>query len=213
MQDLFAEENAPVAIAPGAWLLKGYALDHAEGLLDLIEQIARQSPFRQQLTPGGHRMSSAQTGCGAASWVSDRRGYRYARLDPASGQRWPEMPPLFKQVAVAAASIAGYADFTPDLCLLNQYTTGSRMGLHQDRDERDVTAPIVSVSLGATMTFLFGGAQRNDKPDRWPLAHGDVVVWGGPSRLNFHGVAPLGKRASHPLTGPVRYNLTFRQAL
>ncbi len=213
MQDLFAEDNANFEIAPGAWLLKGYAAAQASDLLVLIEQIAEQSPFRQHMTPGGHRMSSAQTGCGAASWVSDRRGYRYDRLDPETGQPWPAMPQACAELACTAAQAAGYPDFIPDVCLLNQYTTGSRMGLHQDKDEQDFSAPIVSVSLGAEMTFLFGGPLRNDKPSRWKLEHGDVVVWGGPSRLNFHGVAPLGKRASHPLTGAVRYNLTFRQAL
>ncbi|SDT97248.1 DNA oxidative demethylase AlkB [Halopseudomonas salegens] len=212
MQDLFAEHDQPIAIAPGAWLLKGYATEHAPELLSLINSIADQSPFRQHLTPGGHRMSSAQTGCGTASWVSDRRGYRYDRLDPETGQPWPALPDSFTRLASQAAADAGYADFLPDVCLINRYTTGSRMGLHQDKDEADFSAPIVSVSLGADMTFLFGGQQRQARPDRWLLKHGDVVVWGGPSRLHFHGVAPLGKRASHPLTGAMRYNLTFRRA-
>ncbi|TVP93705.1 MAG: DNA oxidative demethylase AlkB [Pseudomonadaceae bacterium] len=213
MQDLFADEaRKPVVMATGAWLLKGFALMQDRQLLTQIEDIAKRSPFRQQVTPGGHTMSAAMTGCGVASWVTDRRGYRYDRLDPETGAPWPEMPDTFRHLAQDAAAAAGFKSFAPDVCLINRYTTGARMGLHQDKDEVDFTAPIVSVSLGAEMTFLFGGPQRRDKPTRWLLEHGDVVVWGGQSRLNFHGVAPLGKRASHPLTGPVRYNLTFRQA-
>ena len=169
------------------------------------------APLRHMATPGGLRMSVAMSNCGAQGWITDGRGYRYARLDPASGRPWPPMPPVFLRLAQQAALAAGYPGFTPDACLVNRYAPGARMALHQDRDECDFTAPIVSVSLGLPATFLFGGAERADKAARIPLLHGDVVVWGGPDRLRFHGVAPL-KEGEHALLGAQRINLTFRKA-
>ena len=105
----------------------------------------------------------------------------------------------------------GFAGFTPDACLINRYVPGAKMSLHQDKDEEDFAAPIVSVSLGLPAIFMFGGAKRSDKTQRYRLQHGDVVVWGGPSRLFFHGVAPLAD-GEHPLFGRQRINLTFRKA-
>lgn len=210
--DLF--DSAPTtreAITDGAWLLRDFALDHAKLLLDAIQQVAAQAAFRHQVTPGGHTMSAAMSSCGQLGWVTDRFGYRYSEQDPLTQQRWPAMPPILRQIAVEAAAAAGYEGFEPDACLINRYETGAKMGLHQDKDEDDMDAPIVSISLGAPIRFLFGGLARTDKAAGWKLEHGDVVVWGGPSRLFFHGVAPLGKRAEHALTGPVRYNLTFRK--
>lgn len=210
--DLF--DSAPAtheAIADGAWLLRGFALDRADQLLGAIEQVAAQATFRHQVTPGGHTMSAAMSSCGQLGWVTDRFGYRYSEQDPLTHQPWPAMPPILRQIAVEAAAAAGYEGFEPDACLINRYETGAKMGLHQDKDEDDMDAPIVSISLGAPIRFLFGGLARTDKAAGWKLEHGDVVVWGGPSRLFFHGVAPLGKRAEHALTGPVRYNLTFRK--
>lgn len=198
-------------IGPDAWLLKGFALKDADALLAAIEHVAAQAPFRHQVTPGGYQMSAAMSSCGAYGWVTDRHGYRYSALDPHSNQPWPAMPALFGELAERAARSAGFARFEPEACLINRYTTGARMGLHQDKDEQDFNAPIVSISLGAPITFLFGGANRSDQTSRWLLEHGDVVVWGGESRLHFHGVTPLGKKASHPQTGAVRYNLTFRK--
>lgn len=210
--DLFATAPAaPEQIAEGAWLLRGFVLGEADQLLDAIRQVADQAPFRHQVTPGGHNMSAAMSSCGDLGWVTDRLGYRYSSTDPLTLQQWPMMPMQLRQVAIDAAAACGYQGFEPDACLINRYTTGTRMGLHQDKDEDDMDAPIVSVSLGAPIRFLFGGAARTDKPQGWKLEHGDVVVWGGPSRLFFHGVAPLGKRAEHPVTGPMRYNLTFRR--
>lgn len=156
-------------------------------------------------------MSVAMTNCGSVGWVTDRSGYRYDPVDPDSGQRWPAMPPLLRQLAEQAASEAGFAAFAPDACLINCYEPGAKMSLHQDRDERDVGAPIVSVSLGLPATFLFGGLKRSDKTQRYRLAHGDVVVWGGPARLAFHGVAPLAD-GEHARLGRRRINLTFRRA-
>ena len=156
-------------------------------------------------------MSVAMTNCGAAGWVTDRTGYRYDRHDPESGRRWPTMPDVFADLAAQAAARAGFDGFAPDACLVNHYEPGTRLSLHQDKDERDFEAPIVSVSLGLPAVFLFGGLHRAETPRRVPLAHGDVVVWGGPARLRYHGVLPL-ETGHHPLMGARRINLTFRKA-
>jgi alkylated DNA repair protein (DNA oxidative demethylase) len=192
--------------------LPGFALPWEQALALEIEAVAGVAPFRHMLTPGGQRMSVAMTNCGAVGWVSDRKGYRYDRLDPESLRPWPPLPAGIAEVAVRAAEAAGFGPFRPDVCLINRYLPGARMSLHQDRDERDFSAPIVSVSLGLSATFLFGGAKRSDKVSRLPLDHGDVVVWGGARRLAHHGVAPVAQGA-HPATGPVRFNLTLRKAL
>lgn len=198
-------------LADGAVVLRGAARANAEVLLADVQTILALAPWRHMVTPGGLKMSVAMTNCGACGWVSDARGYRYDAVDPLSGQAWPEMPASFRALAASAAAQAGFAGFAPDACLINRYVPGTRLSLHQDRDERDFTAPIVSVSLGLPAVFLFGGMRRADKPQRVRLAHGDVVVWGGPSRLAFHGVAPLAD-GDHPLLGPLRINLTFRKA-
>lgn len=213
--NLFDENPAPYAapelIAPGAVLLRGFAADVAEALLQALAPLVVAAPLRHLVTPGGHTMSVAMSNCGALGWVSDRAGYRYGRSDPLSGQPWPSMPACFVEVALRAAAESGFAGFQPDACLINHYEPGSRMSLHQDKDERDLRAPIVSVSLGLPAVFLFGGLQRNERPTRYRLAHGDVVVWGGASRLAFHGVAPLAD-GDHPRLGRQRINLTFRRA-
>ncbi|MGJ5180636.1 DNA oxidative demethylase AlkB [Bradyrhizobium oligotrophicum] len=198
-------------LAPGAMLLRGFARPQEAELIAMIDAIAAQAPFRRMVTPGGHQMSVAMTSCGACGWVTDRTGYRYDAVDPDSGQPWPAMPPLFRDLAEQAASQAGFAGFAPDACLINRYEPGAKMSLHQDRDERDIGAPIVSVSLGLPATFLFGGLKRTDKTQRYRLVHGDVVVWGGPARLAFHGIAPLAD-GEHALLGRRRINLTFRRA-
>ena len=198
-------------LSAGAWLLRGYALDAAPTLLEEIGEVLNQAPLRHMVTASGHRMAVAMSNCGARGWVSDRSGYRYAPLDPASGLAWPAMPASFSALAAQAAGAAGFVHFTPDACLINRYASGTRLSLHQDQDERDFSQPIVSVSLGVSATFLFGGARRQDKPLRVALEHGDVVVWGGPARRNFHGVADL-IGAHHPTTGVYRFNLTFRRA-
>jgi alkylated DNA repair protein (DNA oxidative demethylase) len=151
------------------------------------------------------------TNCGGVGWVTDRSGYRYDANDPEAGKRWPAMPPSFRELAERAADRAGFGGFSPDACLVNRYQPGARMSLHQDKDEHDFGAPIVSVSLGLPAVFLFGGLKRSDRPRRFRLQHGDVVVWGGPARLTFHGVAPLADGV-HPLMGRQRINLTFRKA-
>lgn len=203
--------EAPEPIAPGAVLLRGFALDQAEALAQDIKQVISATPFRHLITPGGRTMSVGMTNCGALGWVSDRTGYRYERTDPLSGQPWPPMPAGFADMAARAAAEAGFDGFRPDACLINRYEPGARLSLHQDSDEADLAAPIVSVSLGLPAIFLFGGLLRSDRPARYRLAHGDVAVWGGPSRLAFHGVAPLAD-GDHPQLGRQRINLTFRRA-
>lgn len=191
--------------------LPSFALPLEHALLAAIDGIAAAAPFRHMVTPGGQRMSVAMTNCGEVGWVTDRRGYRYDRLDPGTGRPWPALPACFARLAERAAAQAGFAAFHPDVCLINRYAPGARMSLHQDKDERDFSAPIVSISLGLGATFLFGGLKRSDRPYRLPLAHGDVVVWGGEKRLAYHGVAPVAE-GCHETLGRVRLNLTMRQA-
>jgi alkylated DNA repair protein (DNA oxidative demethylase) len=198
-------------MAKGAVLLRGFVQPVETGLIADLRDIAGQAPFRHMVTPGGHAMSVAMTNCGAAGWVTDRSGYRYDANDPEAGNAWPAMPPSFRELAARAAAEAGFSRFSPDACLINRYEPGAKMSLHQDRDETDFGAPIVSVSLGLSAIFLFGGLKRSDKPRRYRLEHGDIVVWGGPARLNFHGVAPLAD-GEHALLGRQRINLTFRKA-
>jgi alkylated DNA repair protein (DNA oxidative demethylase) len=198
-------------LCDGAWLLHGFALERLDELLSAVDRITATATFRHMETPGGLRMSVAMTNCGEWGWVSDRRGYRYESRDPATGNAWPSMPPVFAEFAATAAAAVGFASFTPDACLINRYAPGARLTLHQDRDERNFNAPIVSVSLGLPAVFLWGGAARSDDKRKVPLQHGDVVVWGGPARLRHHGVAQL-KDGCHTLLGSQRINLTFRRA-
>ena len=198
-------------MAEGAVLLRGFARSFEAELIAALRDIEAQSPFRHMVTPGGHQMSVAMTNCGSFGWVTDRTGYRYDPNDPDTGTPWPPMPASFRVLAGQAAAEAGFDGFAPEVCLINRYVPGARMSLHQDRDELDLGAPIVSVSLGLPATFLFGGLKRSDKTRRFRLEHGDVVVWGGPARLIFHGVAPL-PDGEHVLMGRQRINLTFRKA-
>jgi alkylated DNA repair protein (DNA oxidative demethylase) len=199
------------AIAEGAALLRGLAKPVEADLIAALREIVSQAPFRRMITPGGHQMSVAMTNCGSAGWITDRSGYRYDGVDPESGRPWPAMPPVFCDLARQAAAGAGFDGFSPDACLINRYQPGARMSLHQDKDEQDFDAPIVSVSLGLPAIFLFGGLKRADKPRRFRLEHGDIAVWGGPARLFFHGVAPLAD-GEHSVMGRQRINLTFRKA-
>ncbi|WP_445682490.1 DNA oxidative demethylase AlkB [Radicibacter daui] len=213
MDDLFgALEPRRREISPGAVLLKGFALSFEAALLPALEATIAAAPLRHMVTPGGFTMSVAMTNCGAAGWVSDRSGYRYDPEDPLSGKSWPVMPSVFADLAGAAAAEGGFAGFVPDVCLINRYAPGTRLSLHQDRDEKDCGHPIVSVSLGLAATFQFGGLKRSDAVVKLPLSHGDVVVWGGPARLAYHGVLAL-KDGTHPGLGRQRFNLTFRRAL
>jgi alkylated DNA repair protein (DNA oxidative demethylase) len=194
----------------GAVLLRGFVTSEAPLLIEAVTRIVQAAPFRHLVTPGGYTMSVAMSNCGRVGWVSDRTGYRYDPVDPGTGTPWPAMPPAFLDLAARAAAAAGFANYDPDACLINRYVAGAKLSLHQDRDEKDAWAPIVSVSLGLPAVFLWGGKRRSDPVRRLRLESGDVVVWGGPARFVYHGVAPL-KEGEHPLTGPVRINLTFRK--
>lgn len=211
--DLFESALAGTREALGAQacVLRGFALPYVEELLPALETVRNMAPFRHMVTPGGFTMSVALTSCGELGWTTDRRGYRYTGHDPQSGDPWPPMPEVFLRLARDAASAAGFDDFRPDACLVNRYLPGARLSLHQDKDEKDLGAPIVSVSLGIPAVFLFGGNARSDKTRRVPLFHGDVAVWGGVDRLRYHGIMPL-KETHHPLLGAQRINLTFRKA-
>lgn len=203
--------GAVTRLGAAAVVLRGWALPCVNVLWLSLQSVIAQAPFRHMRTPGGQHMQVALTNCGALGWVSDRHGYRYTALDPMSARPWPAMPQPFADLAASAAAHAGFDAFAPDACLINRYVPGTRLSLHQDRDEDDFTHPIVSVSLGLPAVFLWGGGVRADRAERIPLLHGDVVVWGGADRLRFHGVAPV-PDGEHPLTGPKRINLTFRRA-
>jgi alkylated DNA repair protein (DNA oxidative demethylase) len=194
-----------------AFVLRGFALPFVDVLLSSIGAVEQASPFRQMVTPGGFTMSVALTNCGALGWTTDRRGYRYTEIDPDNGRPWPAMPDAFARLAREASQAAGFTGFTPDACLINRYRPGARLTLHQDKNEREFDAPIVSVSLGMTATFLFGGLERTHKTAKIPLYHGDVTIWGGEDRLRYHGVMPL-KGEPHSLLGRQRINFTFRKA-
>jgi len=212
--DLF-ESDAGVELqqylAAGAVLLRGFATAESAALAADLRRVLARAPFRHMVTPGGLSMSVAMSNCGSYGWVSERTGYRYDAIDPESGKPWPPMPESFLKLAGDAASAAGFAGFAPDACLINRYQAGAKLSLHQDKDERDFGQPIVSVSLGVPATFLFGGLKRADKTQRVPVRHGDVLVWGGPARLNYHGVLPI-RPAYHPFAGAHRINLTLRKA-
>ena len=197
-------------IADGAVLLRGFVRPFEAELIPALRIIVKQAPFRHLITPGGHRMSVAMTNCGSVGWVSDPSGYRYDPIDPDSGQPWPAMPEVLRRLAADAADEAGFNGFAPQACLINRYVPGAKLSLHQDKDELDYGAPIVSISLGLPAIFLFGGLKRSDTPRRYRLEHGDVAVWGGPSRLFYHGVAPLAE-GEHGVLGRQRINLTFRK--
>ncbi len=213
--DLFGAEpearEGAEAFAEGATILRRFAEPRARALIEAVASLVAAAPFRHMVTPGGHTMSIEMTNCGRLGWVTDRSGYRYVTTDPTTRRLWPSLPAIFRDIATSAAAAAGFSGFEPDACLVNRYKPGTRLSMHQDRNERDFGAPIVSVSLGLPAVFLFGGPRRQDRPQRVRLESGDVVVWGGPARLTFHGVAPLAD-GEHPLTGRHRINLTFRKA-
>ncbi len=210
--NLFTEIDARIQIAPGAVLLEGYALENDAEILAAIKRVESASPFRRMLTPNGRYMSISVTSCGVVGWVSDRSGYRYETHDPETNNPWPSMPATLSTIASQAAAQAGYQNFAPDVCIINRYEPGTKLSLHRDSDEKDFSHPIVSISLGIPATFLFGGEKRTDKTKKIPLHHGDVFVFGGESRLAYHGIAPL-KNSHRPLLGNQRINLTFRKAL
>jgi DNA oxidative demethylase len=203
-----AHLNTP--LVEGAAILWGYAEPYAKTLIEAVEQVVAAAPFRHMITPGGYRMSVSMTNCGPVGWVSDPSGYRYDPIDPLSHSAWPALPEVFQRLAAGAAAELGFQNYQPDACLINRYEPGAKLSLHQDKDEQDRIAPIVSVSLGLPAVFLWGGLRRSDRPRRIRLESGDVVVWGGPARFIYHGVAPLAD-GEDTLTGRCRLNLTFRK--
>ncbi|ARB30174.1 DNA oxidative demethylase AlkB [Pseudomonas tolaasii] len=214
--DLFADAalqqpEGREQIGEESYVLRAFALPWIDRLLPELRRILAQSPFRQMVTPGGFTMSAALSSCGALGWTTDSTGYRYSALDPRSQRPWPAMPDTLRQLAILAAAEAGFPAFSPDACLINRYVPGAKMSLHQDKNERCYSAPVVSVSLGLPAIFLFGGHERSDKTRKISLFHGDIVVWGGVDRLRFHGVLPI-KDGVHSVMGPQRINLTFRTA-
>ena len=204
-------EASKEMLCPGAVMLRRFAQKYETELFAGLKEVTAKAPFRHMVTPGGFRMSVAMTNCGAFGWITDETGYRYDRVDPETNATWPEMPDCFLKLASSAATEVGFDEFLPDACLINRYEPRSKLSLHQDKNERDFEQPIVSVSLGVSATFLFGGSRRNDETERIPVEHGDVIVWGGPARLRYHGVLAL-KEGFHPLAGGRRFNLTFRKA-
>ncbi len=206
-----ADRDGSERIGEGAVLFRARIATQAGEIVETLREIAAISPFRHLVTPGGHRMSVSMTSCGELGWMSDRKGYRYTVEDPRTGQPWPAMPKLFSKLASDAAADAGFPDYHPDACLINRYRAGNKLSLHQDKDEKDYGHPVVSFSLGLPATFLWGGFKRSDKPKRLALEHGDVLIWGGPDRLRYHGILPLAG-GDHPLLGAQRINLTFRKA-
>jgi len=205
------DQQSQQPLGPGSVLLPGFALADEGALLAAVKAIEAESPFRNMVTPGGFEMSVAMTNCGHLGWVTDHTGYRYDTVDPMTCKSWPVMPDVFLELAASAALAAGFAAFSPDACLINRYETAARMSLHQDKNEIDFSQPIVSVSLGVPAIFQFGGFKRTDKTQRILLSHGDVLVWGGPDRMRYHGILPL-KQNHHHLLGSQRINLTFRKA-
>lgn len=199
-------------LGPDAMVLRNFAVPEETALLSALDDVIAAAPFRHMITPGGFRMSVEMTNCGSLGWVTDRTGYRYVPIDPLSGLPWPQMPDVFLRLATGAAKQAGFSDFVSDACLINRYEPGAKMSLHQDKNEQDLDQPVVSVSLGIPAVFLFGGLNKADKAIRVNLTHGDVVVWGGPDRLRYHGILPLLKEDHHPIVGDHRINLTFRKA-
>lgn len=215
MNSLFDDHSSPCTSEPledGAMILRGFAGPQTPVLIEEVERVVQTAPFRHLVTRGGYTMSVAMTNCGPLGWVSDPTGYRYDPVDPGTGAPWPRMPECFVALAARAAEMAGFTNYQPDACLINRYVTGAKLGMHQDRDEKDAWSPIVSVSLGVPAVFLWGGKRRSDPVRRLRVENGDVVVWGGPARFVYHGVAPL-KPGEHPLTGATRINLTFRKVL
>ncbi len=196
-------------------LQEGVVLIHdafdAAKLFVAVQAVIAVAPLRHMQTPGGKEMSVAMTNCGTLGWTSNHAGYAYSHMDPETKNPWPQMPSLLFDTAAQLADMAGCTGFAPDACLINHYTSGAQMGLHQDRDEKDFSQPIVSLSLGLPAKFIIGGLNRRDPVRSIQLDGGDAIVFGGAARLLFHGVRPL-KSGHHPALGNSRINLTFRVA-
>ncbi len=201
-----AAEPTHEEIYPGAVLMRGLALDQDFDFFAAVQTILAAAPLHHATTPSGLPMSVMVSDCGTPEAFQRR----WDPQNPRVRRMWPQMPRVLYDFAIRCAVRSGFPLFRPDTCHINRYQAGTKLGLHQDRHECDMTQPIVSISLGLECVFLLGGLQRTDKTKHILLEHGDVIVWGGPSRMRFHGVQPL-KPGHHSLTGPYRYNLTFRK--
>ena len=201
--------TASLALAPGLTYYPGYLGRTAQdALLADIREVIRLAPlFTPRMPRTGKPVSVRMTNCGALGWVSDVDGYRYQPTHPETGAPWPPMPDLARR---AWEELGGYRH-PPESCLVNFYQAGARMGLHQDRDEQDLDAPVVSLSLGDTGLFRFGGTTRGGPTRSLKLQSGDALVFGGPSRLVFHGIDRLIPNTSGLLPDGGRINLTLRR--
>lgn len=196
-------------IYPGAVVLRRFALKQDKELLDALLNVISQSPLRESFTPGGFKMSVLTSGCGDYGSSNDG-DYRMDPIDPVTKLPWPNMPEIFYELGVNAAKEAGFVGYEPNMTHINQYSPGSKLGMHQDRGESDTDSPIVSLSLGLPAVFKLGGFERSAPVKPITLEHGDVIVWGGASRMRFHGILPI-KAGIHHMVGSFRYNLTVRR--
>jgi len=208
-EDLFSPWSE--LICEDVYLLHHYALADAALIWRELQVVMNSAKPRTIYTPGGKAMSVLSSSCGNFGWHSDQHGYRYIPTNPQTQAAWPAIPPVIARLSRTAAELCDFKDFEADSCLINQYLPGSKMSLHQDKDEQNFDWPIVSISLGLTATFLFGGSTRSAATIKIPLEHGDVLIWGRSKRLNFHGVTAI-KPGRHELIGEQRINLTLRRA-
>ena len=195
---------------PGVFLFRSYV--NEQDFMEAVISTTKKIPFRHMITPGGKKINVSGTSMGDCGWYSDRRGYRYERIDPITGNNWPKIPKNISSVVSNAAKKVGFGGFIPDSCFINCYKPGVALTAHIDQDEVDFSQPIVSVSLGVSAIFQIFGEKRNGKVINIPLHSGDLLIFGGTARKFYHGVKKL-KDQTHPLTNNLRINLTFRRAL
>lgn len=205
-------DGAPVtrlAVAPGVFHWPGYLSPQAQAaLLAELREVARQAPFFSPRMPKtGKPFSVRMTNCGSLGWVSDLAGYRYQAQHPETGAPWPPMPAVLLD---AWRALAGYPH-APEACLVNFYEASAKMGLHQDRDELEFDAPVLSLSLGDTAVFRIGGTERGGKTLSLKLASGDALLFGGEARLAYHGIDRILAGSSALLPQGGRINLTLRR--
>ena len=209
--EMFNPIESRIVVAEGAIKLPEFLLrSNINPILKEIESVLKRAPLRRMKMMGGGHMIP-MSNCGDWGWTSDEKGYRYQKVDPDNNEAWPAIPAEWLVLVAAALAEAGFPVVTPTSCLINAYSTGDNLGLHQDRDEADHTQPIVSFSIGLPARFVLGGLKRNDPLQEIELRHGDVFVFGGAARMRFHGILPI-KAGYHAATGACRYNLTFRVA-
>lgn len=216
MIDLFTPDTRPIGAKPDV-INMGQGIFHIKQLapsqlcVQLISHISEISPFRQMMTPMGHPTQASMTNCGKYGWISDLSGYRYTQIDPITKKSWPNLPREFLQIHKYACELAQVPHFTPDACLINRYEIGSAMGRHQDKNEKDKSWPIVSISLGLSAIFHIQPNQETALPIDILLEDGDVLILSGPSRLFSHAIKPIKANPLQPKQS-IRYNLTLRRS-